>query len=92
MAALRLALPLALALALAACHKEKKPAPPPPTVMVATPLKQRVIDWNDYVGRFVSIDAVELRPRVSGYLTRIYFRDGQLVHKGEPLFLVDPRP
>ena len=77
---------------LAGCHSKKKPPPPPPTVMVARPVQQRVVDWNDYVGRFQSIDAVEVRPRVSGYLTVIAFRDGQLVRKGQLLFVIDPRP
>ena len=85
------ALTLAM-LALAGCHSKKKPSPPPPTVMVARPLQQRVVDWNEYVGRFQSIDAVEVRPRVSGYLTVIAFRDGQIVRKGQLLFVIDPRP
>ena len=92
MAAYRVAPLLALGLALASCHKEEKQPPPPPTVMVAMPLRQRIVDWDDYVGRFVSIDAVDLRPRVSGYLRSIAFRDGQAVRKGQLLFVVDPRP
>ena len=91
MARLPAVLILAAAL-LASCHKKEKPAPPPPTVMVAHPLQQRITDWNDYVGQFVSIDAVDLRPRVSGYLQRLYFKDGQSVRKGQLLFLIDPRP
>ncbi|WP_294395308.1 efflux RND transporter periplasmic adaptor subunit [uncultured Sphingomonas sp.] len=83
---------LAASLLLAACQKEKKAPPPPPTVQVAAPLQRRIVDWDDYVGRFVSIDAVEIRPRVSGYLDRIAFRDGQQVRKGELLFVIDPRP
>jgi RND family efflux transporter MFP subunit len=59
---------------------------------VAHPLAQRLTDWNDYVGQFTSIDAVDLRPRVSGYLQRLYFKDGQIVRKGQLLFLIDPRP
>lgn len=76
----------------AACSEKKKEAPPPPTVLVAQPLQQRVVDWDDYVGRFQSIDAVELRPRVSGYLQSVAFRDGQMVRKGDLLFVIDPRP
>lgn len=92
MAKIAAALVLTASLLLGACHKKEAAPPPPPTVLVATPLKQRVVDWDDYVGRFVSIDAVEVRPRVSGYLTRILFRDGQVVRKGELLFQIDPRP
>lgn len=83
---------LAAALLLTACAKKEKAPPPPPTVLVAAPLQQRVIDWDDYVGRFESIDAVDLRPRVSGYLQTIAFCDGQLVRKGQLLFVIDPRP
>lgn len=86
------ALLLLAAAALASCHKKKAPPPPPPTVVIAHPLQQKITDWNDYVGQFISIDAVDLRPRVSGYLQRLYFRDGQMVRKGELLFLIDPRP
>lgn len=91
MARILAALVLAAAL-LAGCHKEQKPPPPPLTVLIAHPLRQRVIDWDDYVGRFESIDAVDLRPRVTGYLQSIDFRDGQLVRKGQLLFVIDPRP
>jgi len=79
------------ALALVGC--QKKPAtPPPPTVIVSKPLAQKLVDWDDYVGRFVAINSVDVRPRVSGYLTAIPFKDGQIVHKGQVLFEIDPRP
>lgn len=80
------------AVPLASCHKKADPPPPPPTVLIARPLHARVTDWNDYVGRFESIDAVDLRPRVSGYLQAVAFRDGALVRKGQLLFVIDPRP
>jgi len=83
---------LVVASLLAACSDKKKAPAPPPTVLVAAPLKLRVVDWDDYVGRFESIDAVDVRPRVSGYLQTVAFRDGQLVRKGELLFVIDPRP
>ena len=83
---------LLLGPALAACHKKQPPPPPPPTVLVAHPIRQKVVDWDDYVGRFLSIDAVDLRPRVSGDLTQVDFRDGQTVRKGQLLFVIDPRP
>lgn len=86
------AVAVATGLLVAACHKSPPPPPPPPTVRVAQPLSQRIIDWDDYVGRFESIDAVELRPRVGGYLQSVRFRDGQLVRKGALLFVIDPRP
>ncbi|WP_174275012.1 efflux RND transporter periplasmic adaptor subunit [Sphingomonas bacterium] len=88
----RTAAAFAAALLLIGCKKPQKPAPPPPTVMVAVPLQQRIVDWDDYVGRFEAIDTVDLRPRVGGYLTQIAFRDGQAVRKGQLLFVIDPRP
>jgi RND family efflux transporter MFP subunit len=63
----------------------------PPPVTVATPLTQDVVDWDEYVGRFEAIETVEVRPRASGYLQGVYFRDGQFVRKGQLLFTVDPR-
>src|SRR6478609_9275415 len=77
---------------LAGCGGKKKPTPPPPVVNVSVPLRERMVDWDDYVGRFTSLDAVELRPRVSGYLQQILFRDGEMVRKGQTLFVIDPRP
>ena len=55
-------------------------------------MKKLVSDHDEYVGRFVAFDYVEVRARVSGYLDTIHFKDGQLVKKGEPLFTIDPRP
>jgi len=75
----------------AACHK-KPPPPPPPTVFVSKPLQRNVVDWDDYEGRFEAINSVDVRPRVTGYLESIAFRDGQIVHKGQLLFVIDPRP
>lgn len=68
-------------------------APPPPAVVtVATPLSRMVTDWDDYVGRFEASQAVEVRPRVSGQLVGIHFKDGDIVKQGQLLFTIDPRP
>lgn len=67
-------------------------APPPPVVTVATPLQREITEWDDYIGRFEASRSVELRPRVSGEITAVHFRDGQFVSKGQPLFTIDPRP
>ena len=84
---------LAAMLGLAACgSKHAPPPPPPPTVVVATPLIKQVVDWDDYVGHFEAKDSVEIRPRVSGYLASVDFRDGDFVRKGQTLFEIDPRP
>jgi RND family efflux transporter MFP subunit len=77
---------------LSACSKDAPPADPPPTVKVAAPLVREVTDWDDYAGRFEAVDSVEVRPRVSGLLESVHFRDGQNVKKGQLLFTIDPRP
>jgi RND family efflux transporter MFP subunit len=59
---------------------------------VAKPTRQTVTEYDEYVGRFVSVDMVEVRARVSGYLEKIGFQDGQLVKQGDLLFTVDRRP
>ena len=59
---------------------------------VANPVKRKIIDFDEYVGRFVAIDSVEIRARVSGYLEKVHFTDGQLVKEGDLLFTIDRRP
>ena len=84
----------ALASALAACGQSQPPAgaaPPPPAVTVAKPIERGVTDQDEYVGRFVAVDSVEVRARVSGYLDQIHFRDGQTVKQGDLLFSIDKR-
>jgi len=77
---------------LAACGAHEAPAPPPPTVIVAQPLSRQVEDWDDFVGQFESPASVDVRPRVSGYVTAIGFKDGQEVRQGQLLFQIDARP
>ena len=79
-------------LALTACAGNESSAPPPPSVTVAQPLVRQIVDWDEYVGRFSAIQSVEVRPRATGYLSAVHFRDGQYVQKGQLLFTVDPRP
>ncbi|HZO46535.1 MAG TPA: efflux RND transporter periplasmic adaptor subunit [Xanthobacteraceae bacterium] len=67
-------------------------APPPPAVTVALPLQKQITEWDEYTGRFVAVDTVEVRARVSGFIDSIHFKDGQLVNRGDLLFVIDPRP
>jgi RND family efflux transporter MFP subunit len=87
---------LLLTAGLSACSEEKSAAqatpPPAPQVTVSKPVKKLVSDYDEYVGRFVAVDYVEIRARVSGYLDKIHFTDGQLVKAGDPLFTIDRRP
>jgi len=65
---------------------------PPPTVTVSQPLYREIVEWDEYTGQFAAVDYVEVRARVSGYLDSIHFEDGQIVKKGDLLFVIDPRP
>ena len=67
-------------------------APPVPTVTVASPLVRPIAEWDDYSGRFEASKSVEVRPRVSGAIVAVHFTDGSVVHKGQLLFTIDPRP
>src|SRR6478736_5900468 len=61
-------------------------------VVVTTPIKKSIVEWDEYVGRFDAVDFVEVRARVSGYLQSIHFEEGQIVNEGDLLFIIDPRP
>jgi RND family efflux transporter MFP subunit len=65
---------------------------PPQMVTVAKPLIRSVIEWDEYTGRFDATESVEIRTRVSGFLTDIHFKDGQQVKKGDLLYTLDSRP
>ncbi|MCW5691155.1 MAG: efflux RND transporter periplasmic adaptor subunit [Pseudolabrys sp.] len=85
----------AFAVMLASCgdgQKQQQAGPPPPAVTVAPPVKRTVTDYDEYVGRFIAVNSVEVRARVSGYLDAVHFTDGQLVKDGDLLFTIDKRP
>jgi RND family efflux transporter MFP subunit len=67
-------------------------APPPPVVSVANPVFKQVTEWDEFTGRFVAQQRVEVRARVSGYLESVHFVEGQIVEAGQLLFIVDQRP
>ncbi|SFL97069.1 efflux RND transporter periplasmic adaptor subunit [Methylobacterium pseudosasicola] len=68
------------------------PGGPPPKVTVAKPVVREIVEQDQYTGRFDAIDYVEVRARVTGYLEKINFTDGQTVKKGDLLFVIDRRP
>ncbi len=74
------------------CHSAPPPPPPPPAVTVAAVPTREITEWDEVSGRFQAVDAVEIRPRVSGYLHRVAFAEGKEVKRGEVLFEIDPRP
>src|SRR5688500_10114172 len=85
---------LLLAGGLQGCTKAKAegPAAEPPAVTFATPVVRVESDWSEHSGRFAAAEAVDVRPRISGYLRAVHFKDGQLVQKGQLLFTIDPLP
>ena len=76
------------------CSQEKQPPQqqPPMTIPIAKPLLKKIIEWDEYTGRFQAVSRVEVRARVSGYVDEIKFKDGQMVKKGDVLFVIDKRP
>src|SRR5580693_4280803 len=85
---------LVTATALAGCGQgqQQQSAAAPPAVTVANPVQRTVVDQDEYVGRFAAVESVEIRSRLSGYLSKIHFIDGQMVKQGDLLFTIDRRP
>jgi RND family efflux transporter MFP subunit len=79
---------------LAACTRTsaQQAAPPPPQVTVASVIERDVTEWDEFTGRLQAVDSVDVRPRVSGYVSAVRFTEGAMVNKGDLLFLIDPRP
>jgi RND family efflux transporter MFP subunit len=72
----------------AGCGKAPPPAPPPPRVTVALPLRGEVTEYLGLTGNTQAANTVQLVARVPGYLEKVFFQDGQVVRKGQPLFLI----
>ncbi|MCV4939260.1 biotin/lipoyl-binding protein, partial [Escherichia coli] len=68
------------------------PTAAPPELTVSQPIGRRVIEWDEYTGRFDAVESVEIRARVSGYLNEVKFTDGEDVKAGDLLFTIDARP
>src|ERR1700736_6701906 len=91
---LTLAIGLAILAGLnAGCSSSAQPkAPAPVEVSVAEVVCKQLGDSDEFTGRLEAVNAVEVRPRVSGYLQSVHFKEGAIVHQGELLFQIDPRP
>jgi membrane fusion protein, multidrug efflux system len=86
---------VAIAAVLTACSNSQAEAPsppPPPEVDAAQVVTKSVRPWDEFTGRIAAIGAVDIRPRVSGYIERIAFKEGDTVKAGDLLFVIDPRP
>jgi multidrug efflux system membrane fusion protein len=82
-----------LAIALAGCErKQAAAAPPPPLVTVAQPVRRIITEWDEFTGRFEAVEEVQVRARVGGFVTNVEFKDGDMVHTGDLLYLIDSRP
>lgn len=86
---------VALALTLSACgqsNAQQEQAPPPITIDVANVEMQSVQSWHTFTTRLQAPQRVTLKPRVSGQIEQVTFKEGSLVNQGEVLFRLDPRP
>jgi multidrug efflux system membrane fusion protein len=88
------ALALAALMVLSACGKapEATAQMPAAQVSVAEVIEQPINEWDEFTGRLEAPEAVDIRPRVSGFIDRVAFDEGSLVKKGDLLFQIDPRP
>jgi multidrug efflux system membrane fusion protein len=84
---------MAVAILLADCDgKRAADAPPAAVVTVSKPLQKKITEWDEYTGRFGAVATVEVRPRVSGFIESIHFKDGDIVKQNDLLFTIDQRP
>src|SRR5271166_7030617 len=84
---------VALTLWLAGCNNQQPAAHGlPAEVTVSKPEQKEVVNWNEFTGRTAAVKLVTVTPRVSGYIVDIPFKEGDIVHKGDLLFQIDPRP
>src|SRR5580658_8328329 len=80
------------AILLAGCGASAAPQQPPPPAVTVAPVEQKeLVEWDEFTGRTEAVESVEIRPRVSGYIQEVRFQSGQLVKKGDVLFVIDPR-
>ncbi len=76
----------------AGCSRSAAKQQPPPTAVTVAPVEQKeIVEWSEFTGRVEPVESVEVRPRISGYIQEVRFQSGQLVKKGDVLFVIDPR-
>jgi multidrug efflux system membrane fusion protein len=86
---------LFIGLSTAGCARSSAQQPaeaPPPKVSAAAVLARDVTEWDEFTGRLEAVNTVAIRPRVSGFVSRVHFREGAIVAKGDLLFQIDARP
>jgi RND family efflux transporter MFP subunit len=87
-------LAVVLAVMLSGCGEKPAPqaAAAAPPVTVAEPVKRTVTDYDEFTGRFEAVEEVQVKARVGGFVTNVEFKDGDMVHTGDLLYLIDSRP
>src|ERR1700716_1061633 len=83
---------LSILLTAAGCKKKSAPQQAALPVNVLSVIEKEVNEWDEFTGRLEAVESVEIRPRVSGYITEIPFKAGAIVKKGDLLYVIDPRP
>ena len=83
---------LSILLTTPGCKKSAPPQQGPLPVNVVTVIEKEVNEWDEFTGRLEAVESVEIRPRVSGYITEIHFEAGAIIKKGDLLYVIDPRP
>ena len=83
---------LSIFLTAGGCKKTAAPQQAALPVNVVTVTEKEVNEWDEFTGRLDPVESVEIRPRVSGYITEIRFEAGAIVKKGDLLYVIDPRP
>jgi multidrug efflux system membrane fusion protein len=74
------------------CKKAAAPQQGPLPVNVVTVVEKEVNEWDEFTGRLEAVESVEIRPRVSGYITEVHIEAGAIIKKGDLLYVIDPRP
>lgn len=83
---------LSVLLTAAGCKKESAPQQGPLPVNIVSAVEREVNEWDEFTGRLEAVESVEIRPRVSGYITEVHFQAGAIIKKGDLLYVIDPRP
>src|SRR5205814_10265007 len=83
---------LSVILTAAGCKTSSAPQQGPLPVNVVTVIEKEVNEWDELTGRLEAVESVEIRPRVSGYITEGHIEAGAVIKKGDLLYVIDPRP
>jgi multidrug efflux system membrane fusion protein len=83
---------LSILLTAVGCKKDAAPQQGPLPVNVVTVVEKEVNEWDEFTGRLEAVESVEIRPRVSGYITEVHIEAGAVIKKGDLLYVIDPRP